>query len=223
VAALVVYLLTVPHLPVERAAQLIADMTGVKPSTGYVHGMLARAGGQLEQVDALTRAQIAASPVLGFEQTTLRVAPQAPAGTSFARTPPPTRRSGSAGAAWPPSTPSGSSTLSPAQLLPGDRRQTQQRNAPRPPASHHRQPLATRQHRPRLTTGHLNAYAHSYLRCICGPSEAPPNHAASTPSAASPNPATKGHTTAVTGTPSTWWNRNDPLGRARNRPPGAAR
>jgi len=74
-AALVAYLLSFQHLPVERAAQLVEDLTGARPSTGYVHGMLARAGGQLEEVDALIRAQIAASPVVGFDETTLRVGP----------------------------------------------------------------------------------------------------------------------------------------------------
>jgi hypothetical protein len=73
--ALVVYLLTFQHLPVERAALLIADLTGAQPSVGFVHGMLARAGDQLEDVDALIRAQIAASPVVGFDETTLRVGP----------------------------------------------------------------------------------------------------------------------------------------------------
>jgi transposase len=73
VAALVTYLLTFQHLPVERAAQLVEDLTGARPSTGYVHGMLARAGGQLAEVDALIRAQLAASPVVGFDETTLRV------------------------------------------------------------------------------------------------------------------------------------------------------
>jgi transposase len=79
VAALVVYLLTFQHLPVERAALLIEDVTGARPSVGYVHSMIARASGQLDEVDALIRAQIAASPVVGFDETTLRVGP---AGTS---------------------------------------------------------------------------------------------------------------------------------------------
>lgn len=75
VQALVVYLLVFQHLPVERAAQLIEDLTGAAPSVGYVHGMLARAGGQLAGVDALIRDQIAAAPVVGFDETTLRVGP----------------------------------------------------------------------------------------------------------------------------------------------------
>ncbi len=34
VPALVVYLLTVQHRPVERAAQLVEDLTGARPSAG---------------------------------------------------------------------------------------------------------------------------------------------------------------------------------------------
>lgn len=73
IQALVVYLLIFQHLPAERAAALIADLTGAAPSVGYVHGMLARAGGQLAGVDALIREQIAGAPVAGFDETTLRV------------------------------------------------------------------------------------------------------------------------------------------------------
>lgn len=41
--ALVVYLLVFQQVPVERCAQLVADVTGAAPSTGFVHGVLARA------------------------------------------------------------------------------------------------------------------------------------------------------------------------------------
>lgn len=37
--ALVVYLLLYQHVPVERCAWLVADLTGAKPSTGFIHGM----------------------------------------------------------------------------------------------------------------------------------------------------------------------------------------
>jgi hypothetical protein len=52
--ALVVYLLVFQHVPVERCAQLIADVTGATPSTGFVHGMLARAAEAVKDVVALT-------------------------------------------------------------------------------------------------------------------------------------------------------------------------
>jgi transposase len=73
--ALVVYLLVFQHVPVERCAQLIADVTGAKPSTGFVHGMLARAAEAVKDVVALIKTLITASFVVGFDETTLRVGP----------------------------------------------------------------------------------------------------------------------------------------------------
>jgi len=73
--ALVVYLLVFQHLPVERCAQLIADVTGATPSTGFVHGMLARAAEAVKDVVALIKTLITASHVVGFDETTLRVGP----------------------------------------------------------------------------------------------------------------------------------------------------
>lgn len=37
VAALLAYVLTFGHLPVERAALLVKDLTGARPSAAYVH------------------------------------------------------------------------------------------------------------------------------------------------------------------------------------------
>ena len=73
--ALVVYLLVFQHVPVERCAQLVADVTGAKPSTGFVHGMLARAAEAVKDVVALIKTLITASYVVGFDETTLRVGP----------------------------------------------------------------------------------------------------------------------------------------------------
>jgi transposase len=72
-ATLVVYLLVVHALPVQRAAGLIVDVTGARPSTGYVHGLLNRAARMLRRpldaiVDGLRRAR-----VVHFDETTLRV------------------------------------------------------------------------------------------------------------------------------------------------------
>jgi transposase len=74
-AALVVYLLVVHALPVERAAGLVADVTGARPSTGYVHGLLNRAAHAVTRpltaiADGLRRAG-----VVHFDETTLRVGP----------------------------------------------------------------------------------------------------------------------------------------------------
>jgi hypothetical protein len=70
--ALVVYLLVFQHVPVGRCAQLIADLTGAKPSTGFVHGMLTRAAGVLDQFAKLVKTAITLAHVVGFDETTLR-------------------------------------------------------------------------------------------------------------------------------------------------------
>jgi hypothetical protein len=73
--ALVVYLLVFQHLPVDRCAQLVADVTGATPSTGFVHGLLATAADAVRDVVAMIRALVTAAFVVGFDETTLRVGP----------------------------------------------------------------------------------------------------------------------------------------------------
>jgi hypothetical protein len=73
--ALVVYLLVFQHVPVARCAQLVADLTGARPSTGFIHAMLARAADAVADVIKLIRALITAAVVAGFDETTLRVGP----------------------------------------------------------------------------------------------------------------------------------------------------
>jgi hypothetical protein len=75
---LVVYLLAYQQLPVERAARLIADVTGAAPSVGFVHGMLARFAAAVADVVALIKSLITAAHVAHFDETTLR---SGPAGT----------------------------------------------------------------------------------------------------------------------------------------------
>jgi transposase len=73
--ALAVYLVVFQHVPVERCRQLIADVTGALVSGGFVHSCLARAASLAGEVVALIRALITASPVAGFDETTLRSGP----------------------------------------------------------------------------------------------------------------------------------------------------
>lgn len=73
VQALAVYLLVFQHLPVHRATQLIADLTGVAPSVGYLHSMLARGAGTVGGSVAQIKTAITQAPVVGFDETTLRV------------------------------------------------------------------------------------------------------------------------------------------------------
>jgi transposase len=74
-AALVVYLLVVHALPVERAAGLVADVTGARPSTGYVHGLLNRAATAVRRPLAAIAAGLRRAGVVHFDETTLRVGP----------------------------------------------------------------------------------------------------------------------------------------------------
>jgi len=74
-ATLVVYLLVVHALPVERAAWFVADVTGARPSTGYVHGLLARAAKALTRPVAAIVAAVRGAPVVHFDETSLRVGP----------------------------------------------------------------------------------------------------------------------------------------------------
>jgi transposase len=60
--AFAVYLLVYQHVPVARCAQLIADLTGATPSTGFIHGMLARAAGTVAGVVATIKTLITRAP-----------------------------------------------------------------------------------------------------------------------------------------------------------------
>jgi transposase len=70
--ALVVYLLVFQHVPVERCARLVADLTGAQPSTGFIHSMLARAGDAVADVVALVKTLVTAAYVVGLDETTLK-------------------------------------------------------------------------------------------------------------------------------------------------------
>jgi transposase len=73
--ALVVYLVVHQHVPIERAALLVADLTGATPSTGFIHAMLKRAASAVTDTVALIKTLITAAHVAGFDETTLRAGP----------------------------------------------------------------------------------------------------------------------------------------------------
>lgn len=71
--ALAVYLLVYQHVPVERAAQLIGDLTGAAPSTGWIAAQLARAADLVAPALRLIRALLTLGHVLHADETTTRV------------------------------------------------------------------------------------------------------------------------------------------------------
>lgn len=71
--AIAVYLVVFQHVPVERAAQLIADLTGATPSTGWVSAQVARTAEALAEVEKLIKTLITLAAVIGVDETTLNV------------------------------------------------------------------------------------------------------------------------------------------------------
>jgi transposase len=70
-----VFLLVMHHVPVERCADVIAALTGTRPSDGFVHAMLARAAKAVRGVNMLIRALVITASVLCADETPLRVGP----------------------------------------------------------------------------------------------------------------------------------------------------
>ena len=73
--ALTVYLVVFQHVPIERCARLIADVTGAQVSVGFIHSCLARAAAVVADVVKLIKTLITAAFVAGFDETTLRCGP----------------------------------------------------------------------------------------------------------------------------------------------------
>ena len=72
--AIAVYLVVFQHVPVERAALLIADVTGAAVSTGWVSAQVARAADALGAVEALIKTLITLAAVIGVDETSVNVA-----------------------------------------------------------------------------------------------------------------------------------------------------
>jgi transposase len=71
--ALTVYLLVFQHVPVERAAILIADVTGAAPSTGWVASVLSQAAVAVAESLKLIKALLTLGHVLHVDETTTRI------------------------------------------------------------------------------------------------------------------------------------------------------
>jgi len=73
VRAVGVYLLAGQHLPVARAAALLAQVCGAPVSTGWLAGLTTEAAGGLEGFLAVLRAQLLAEDVLHADETGARI------------------------------------------------------------------------------------------------------------------------------------------------------
>jgi transposase len=74
VRALGCYLLVRQHLPIDRAAQLLADLLGAPVAAGTLAGLVAEGAAGLDEFAATVRAQLASAPVAHFDETGARVA-----------------------------------------------------------------------------------------------------------------------------------------------------
>jgi transposase len=70
-----VYLMAAHAIPVHRCAELIAALTGARPSPGSVHGMLVRAASAVRYANALIRALIITGSVICADETPIRAGP----------------------------------------------------------------------------------------------------------------------------------------------------
>ena len=70
-----VFLMVAHHVPVERCAEIIASLSGTRPSDGFVHAMLARAAKAVRAVNMLIRALVITAAVICADETPIRVGP----------------------------------------------------------------------------------------------------------------------------------------------------
>jgi hypothetical protein len=70
-----VFLLVMHHVPVERCADIIESVTGIRPSDGWVHGLLARAARAAAIANKTIRALIILARVVCGDETPLRAGP----------------------------------------------------------------------------------------------------------------------------------------------------
>lgn len=71
--ALAVYLLVSQHVPVARTAQLIADVTGARPSTGWISSVLSTVADLLVDTEKLIKSLITLAHVIHVDETTSNI------------------------------------------------------------------------------------------------------------------------------------------------------
>ncbi|WP_329059339.1 IS66 family transposase [Amycolatopsis sp. NBC_01480] len=72
ITALAAYLLTYQHIPIARAAELLAEAMSMAVSTGWVSSVLSRVAPQLEPFVDATQDALRRTPVAHFDETALR-------------------------------------------------------------------------------------------------------------------------------------------------------
>lgn len=78
-AAFAVYLMVVHFIPAHRVVALLESLTGTAPSVGFVHGVLNRMAGLLDEVHQRIRALITLAYAVCCDETPLRVGAKTPA------------------------------------------------------------------------------------------------------------------------------------------------
>jgi hypothetical protein len=71
--ALAVYLLVFQHIPVARTQALIADLTGARPSTGWISSMLTTVADLLFDVEKLIKSLIVLAHVIHVDETSSNI------------------------------------------------------------------------------------------------------------------------------------------------------
>jgi transposase len=71
-----VFLLVMQHVPVERCADILASMSGTRPSDGWVHALLERAARAVAAANTAIRALIILARVVCGDETPLRAGPR---------------------------------------------------------------------------------------------------------------------------------------------------
>ncbi len=70
-----VFLMVMHHVPVERCADILESMSGVRPSDGWVHALLARAARAVAAANRAIRALIILARVICGDETPVRAGP----------------------------------------------------------------------------------------------------------------------------------------------------
>jgi hypothetical protein len=73
--ALAVFLMVIHHVPVERCAAILESLSGIRPSDGFVHALLARAARAVRFANMLIRALIVTAGVVCADETPIRAGP----------------------------------------------------------------------------------------------------------------------------------------------------